>query len=398
MDTPFPARSPRAGVSPRLWLSAACGLALAACASPGQPTPRSPVVPQAVADLAASRSGNAVVLTFTLPQETAEGRALHKPLAIEIDRDFEPLPASAGTSAPPAKVPAPLILILPEMTGRYSEQDHIRYTDDLQPADFANHPDTEIVYRVRTRVPGRKASTYSNAAALRAYPAPQPITDLKAEATQTSVLLSWTPPPATSAGLALPLSGYRIYRAAVEEAAPAGLTRPPAAGSSAAPPQAFLKVGDSESPSFRDAQVDFDATYIYSVRALARYSDETLESADSNLLTVSPRDLYVPAAPQGLEAVAVPRQGAVPAHLDLTWAVSSEAGIAGYNAYRSEQAGVPGTRVNTQLLLTPAFRDMNVVPGRRYFYTVTAVGRSGKESAPSAVVSGGVPADVQSGP
>ena len=36
--------------------------------------------------------------------------------------------------------------------------------------------------------------------------------------------------------------------------------------------------------------------------------------------------------------------------------------------------------LNTDLLLTPAFRDMNVQPGHRYFYTVTAVDRAGNES------------------
>jgi hypothetical protein len=47
-------------------------------------------------------------------------------------------------------------------------------------------------------------------------------------------------------------------------------------------------------------------------------------------------------------------------------------------------------------LLTPAFRDLNAVPGRRYFYRVTAVDRSGDESPPSEAASGGVPAEGQS--
>jgi len=47
------------------------------------------------------------------------------------------------------------------------------------------------------------------------------------------------------------------------------------------------------------------------------------------------------------------------------------------------------------LLLTPAFRDMNVQPGRRYFYTVTAVDRSGNESPVSEAVAGSVPAENQ---
>ncbi len=38
---------------------------------------------------------------------------------------------------------------------------------------------------------------------------------------------------------------------------------------------------------------------------------------------------------------------------------------------------------------------MNAVPSRRYLYTVTAVDRSGNESAASAAVSGTVPAESQ---
>lgn len=88
---------------------------------------------------------------------------------------------------------------------------------------------------------------------------------------------------------------------------------------------------------------------------------------------------------------AVPAESETPAHLELSWAINSETDIAGYNVYRSEQEGTPGTRLNTEVLLTPAFRDMNAVPGRLYFYSVTAVDRTGNESAASAAVSGSVP-------
>jgi len=49
-------------------------------------------------------------------------------------------------------------------------------------------------------------------------------------------------------------------------------------------------------------------------------------------------------------------------------------------------------------LLTPAFRDMNALPGGRYFYTVAAVDRSGNESPISAAVPGSFPAESQQVP
>jgi len=68
------------------------------------------------------------------------------------------------------------------------------------------------------------------------------------------------------------------------------------------------------------------------------------------------------------------------------------------HVYRSEQADRSGNRLNTELLRTPAFRDMNVLPGHRYFYSVTAVDHAGNESPISAVVWGGVPAESQATP
>ena len=123
-----------------------------------------------------------------------------------------------------------------------------------------------------------------------------------------------------------------------------------------------------------------------------------MESSDSNLVALTPRDTFPPAAPQELIVVFVPAQGDAAAHLELSWAISPETDIAGYNVYRSEQEGTQGSRVNTDQLLTPAFRDMNTQSGHRYFYTVTAVDRAGNESPASSAASGVVPAPGQANP
>ena len=159
-----------------------------------------------------------------------------------------------------------------------------------------------------------------------------------------------------------------------------------------------MKIGETDAPPFSDTQAIFGATYKYSVRSMVQYPDAAIESGDSNLVTLTPKDTFPPAAPLGLVVVLVPTQGATSAHLELSWAISPETDIAGYNVYRSEEAGVQGTRQNAELLIAPAFRDMNVQPGRRYFYSVTAVDRSGNESPASEVVSGGVPAEGQRTP
>ena len=62
--------------------------------------------------------------------------------------------------------------------------------------------------------------------------------------------------------------------------------------------------------------------------------------------------------------------------IDLIWTPVSDSDLAGYNVYR-HQAGQPPVKLNGDLLRTPAFRDLNVVPGQTYFYSVSAVDERG---------------------
>jgi len=66
----------------------------------------------------------------------------------------------------------------------------------------------------------------------------------------------------------------------------------------------------------------------------------------------------------------------------------SDADLAGYNIYRHE-AGVAALKLNPELVRTPAYRDAQVVAGRTYFYSVTAVDERGNESARSEEASEG---------
>jgi hypothetical protein len=145
------------------------------------------------------------------------------------------------------------------------------------------------------------------------------------------------------------------------------------------------------SASYRDTQFQFGHCYVYSVRSVAQYESESIESADSQLVVVAPRDVFPPAPPQDLVAVVVPATAQTPAHVELSWSIIAEPDVAGYNIYRSEAGGAAKQRLNVNLLLTPVFRDMSAVTGRSYIYTVTAVSRAGHESEPSVAVSAAMP-------
>ena len=335
-------------------------------------------------------SGNNVILTFTLPKETAEHRPLEQTPAVEIYRDFE-RPPNADARAEAPKNPTLLVTIPAAMLDRYTEKNRVRYADSLEPADFTGHRDSIVVYLVRTRASAKRASENSNAAALRVYPAPDPIDDAKAEVTRAGVTLIWTPPQKDPTGAVPSVTTYYVYRSELESGVVATSHATDSAQAGAPPANAatsrgdlrlkspLTRIGEAATTTFADAHVEFGKTYAYSVRSVITSGADTIESADSNLAVVTVRDTFPPAAPERVVVVPVPVQGETPAHLEISWAPGPVEDIAGYNVYRSE------------LLLTPAFRDINVVSGRRYFYTIVAVDRSGNESAPSETVAGDVP-------
>jgi hypothetical protein len=354
----------------------ALALVSSGCAAPSEPVERKPAVAQKITDLGAVQTGKDVVLNFTLPTETVDRRPLTQPLSVEIYRSI---------GAPGMNSPAHLALLVTIPSGEvasYTTEGRFRYLDSLKSGDFAGLDDlADASYSIRTRASVKQDSDPSNVASLRIHPPFEPIADLKAEVTPSAIVLTWTPPARTLSGSTPPVTGYQIYRG--ETAAPG----------QAAPAQPLARIGESSSPTFEDRQFEFGKTYRYSVRSLVGSGSEAMESDDSNLVTLTPRDTFPPAAPTGLVVALVPGQAGTPAQLELSWAISPETEVAGYNVYRSGQVGVRGERLNPELLLTPAFSDMNVEPGHRYFYTATAVDRFGNESAASQVVAASVPAE-----
>ena len=362
------------------------------CAAPGEPLERKPPTPTPVTDLATTQSGNDVLLTFTLPRDSVEKREILKPISVNVYRKFESVsPANSPAAAAPAN-PTLLLTIPPAMVDRYMVQGRVRFVDSLHTEDFADRG-REAAYLVRTFVSPKKLSASSNAAVLMVYPPANTIADLKAAFSRSGVTLSWTPPDKTLIGTAPSVAFYRIYRAELESA-PNGGANPAATGNMEAsnPKVPFARIAEAASPPYTDTQTELGKTYMYSVRSVAQYPGAQLESVDSNFATITPKDVFPPPAPQDLVAAFVPAAGGTAAYLDLSWSISAATDIAGYNVYRSESPSRPGARVNSELLLTPAFRDMNALPGSIYFYTVTAVDRSGNESPASPPASGSIPA------
>ncbi len=391
-----------------VFCSALFSVLLIGCGAPGEPSERKAPTPVAVADLSATQQGDTVVVTFTLPKESVEHKALKQLPAVEIYRSLQPASAVPAVIPPGAAPPGELLVTIPsEMLDHLANRGRIRYEDVLTAADFSQNPAGSLAtYLVRTRTSPKKVSANSNSASLVVQPAADAISDLKAEVTREAIVLSWAPPQKTLIGPAPPIVTYAIYRAESDiapaastsptgsAATPAAPTNSPVVSAQPQPPQ-FVHIGDVSAPPYRDTQIQFGKTYAYSVRSVVQYDQIRVDSADSNPASVTRLDSFLPTRPEGLVVALIPAQDQSPAYLDLSWAISSDNDIAGYNIYRteegSESARAPRTKLNPALLLTPAFRDMNVSPGRHYLYTVTAVNRAGNESPESAAVAGSVP-------
>ncbi len=360
-------------------ISALTCLFAASCGAPGEPVPPTPPVPLAVTDLSAHQAGDGVQLIFTLPGKTITGDRLAEPPAVEIVRGAPKPDGSPDTKSFRVDYTIPGSLV-----GNYVSEGHVKFIDPVAPAETRAHPGSSLIYVVRTRASKQRASSNSNAISVRMFPVPEPIPHVDVRITEPAIELSWTAPTHTSAGNPLSaFSGYHVYRGELDpsssEAAVSDLSK-------AKWKSPLTLLAPSAENTYRDTVFDFGKIYLYIVRSVVLVEGSPLESADSAPAIVAPRDIFPPVPPQDLVAAVL--SGATPGSVlvDLSWSINLESDLAGYRVYRSDRQDARGVLITPDLLLAPAYRDTSVEPGRRYWYSVTAVDRAGNESDASAAV------------
>lgn len=193
--------------------------------------------------------------------------------------------------------------------------------------------------------------------------------NLKGLVTQDEIKLYWDEPKSNIANSAPKnILGYNIYRSQSENEAAKLINKSPVS-----------------SNEFNDAFFDFGKTYFYFVRAVSLGNkSEPIESAESNIITISPIDNFVPSAP---EAITI---AAAPGTISIFFAVNPEKDIAGYQIFRSTDENQPKNdwkQVTTDLLQVNSFQDNNIQSGTKYFYYLKAVDKAGNISEPSITVS-----------
>jgi predicted phage tail protein len=139
---------------------------------------------------------------------------------------------------------------------------------------------------------------------------------------------------------------------------------------------------------YADKSFQFGKDYRYIVRAVSLGTGGAqVESLNSNAVSVSPKDVFPPAAPER-PSIAAPEPSS--ARLAIFFAANRESDIAGYNIYRSTDPDLPKqnwTKLNPTLLTRTTYQDDKVESGKTYYYYVTAVDKAGNVSPPSEVAS-----------
>lgn len=358
----------------RLSILALClllGMTIAGCGTPGAPQLPSLQLARPPDDLSASRKGNKVQLEWTLPRKNTD-RTLVKNIPQSLLCRHEGTALMSGcTMVAAVQNPKPAEKHKHEQPPAV----HMKYMDTLPAQLGEQHPAGFVRYAVEILNSRERSAGLSNQVLIPVAPTLAPPDQLAAKIEADGVLLSWmgASVPAPPVGLTY------LYR----------VTRSPAGAN------AYIALADIEPKPdgfYLDKTFEWETKYDYRITSVTMVHSQginmAVEGDDSKAGEVFTRDIYPPAEPTGLQAV-FSSIGQKP-FVDLSWAPNMESDLAGYNVFRRLAGGDP-VKLNQQLVPVPSFRDDKVVPGKTYYYTVSAVDARGNEGPHSRETAEGVP-------
>jgi hypothetical protein len=359
----------------------AAAMVLAGCGTPAAPQPPSLNLPFPVTDLAASRAGNQVTLHWTMPKKNTDKLLLKGNVPAFVCRSTG---SAAGGNCVVAGSELPFA---PGAEGSFTE---------TLPAELAAGAPRALSYFVELKNGNGRSVGLSNAAVVLAGEAPTPVTNLSAEVRKTGVVLRWSP----LGNAAQESSVIRLHRKL--------LTPPPAKPAQQGlltpqpePVEQSLLVNTCSPEAWKggcyalDNSIRFGQVYEYSAQRVARITVEgkTLELAGalSAPVRVEAQDIFPPAVPTGLAAVATIGGNGAGNAIDLSWQPVTDTDLAGYVVYRREGDGGWQRISPAGPMVAPAFHDSQVQPGHSYRYAVSSVDQGGHESARSLETEESVP-------
>jgi hypothetical protein len=355
------------------WSTAAVALAaaLSGCGMPGAPLPPSLNLAQPVTNLVATRTGSQVSLSWTMPKKNTDKLLLKGNVEVRVCRSE----GAAGSCTQAGN-----LQLEPGAEGAFSE---------TLPQPLTLGAPRVLRFFVELKNRNGRSAGMSNAAIVLAGEAPGPVTGLVAEVRKAGVVLRWSPPEPSATPTAIRLHRKLLTpqheQKSSRQNGPLGALLAPAPE----PPEQNLLVEVAGKTPDRalDKDVRLGEAYEYRVQRVARISvdSQTLE-LDGVLtapLSVEVRDVFPPAVPAGLAAVAIAAENGGSAAIDLSWQPDTESDLAGYIVYRREGTADWQRISPAEPVVGPAFHDARVLAGHTYTYTVTAIDQSGHESSRS---------------
>jgi hypothetical protein len=392
-------------------------LLLVGCAQTGPPLPPSLELPKPASNLHATRKGDHVTLTWSEPTLTTDRQSVRYIGPTQVCRSVDPEITACGT--PVATLPPPAISpklksskASPKTAPKKTEAQKAAappptpefYLDTLPANLQQENANAEVTYAVEILNPNARGAGLSNRVHVPAVPTLPPPTDFAAQLTGEGVVLTWTSMGEPHAFPSIE-HRYRIYRRAVgsgDGSSGNDSSASKGAGAKSANKDAIageVALGAPGPAHYTDSGFDWEKTYLYRLTAVTivkqAESEEHIEGDDTGSVQIFTHDIFPPAVPEGLQA-AYSGEGQKP-FVDLIWAPVTNADLAGYNVFRSgngasqEQERETLTKVNSDPVKTPAYRDFAVSSGKTYTYAVSAVDVRGNESQRSTETSESVP-------
>ncbi len=338
---------------PRVALLAAL-LCLWGCGKKGAILPPLVRVPNPPEILSLLQRGAHIILEWANPSTYADGRPLPGVARVEVWR------ADAGPEGAAFESRASILAVV-----RRSEFPRFRIDEGMPPGtmrlSLALGSDLSagraLVFGLRAVDTEQRKSPFSALRGVRPKPLPLPPLGLKADIGPDAVTLYWEPSRENIDGSpAVEPAGFRVFRAE---------------GDGPLRPLTVSLVGET---TYHDREFTFGRTYRYVVRAVVAAEEPPVESDDSPVLEVTPRDIFPPAPPAGLTTL--PGED----FISLVWDPGIEKDLAGYRVWRREEGSGDFRLLNTDLLSETSFIDRAVEKGKRYEYAISAEDRAGNRS------------------
>lgn len=351
-------------------------LAVAGCGKRRPPLPPIERVPQRTEALSGAQRGNQVILSWPAPQRNAKDESVQSIRRIDVYRLADNPRGPLGLTEEDFASRSTLIGSVTYDQIK-TATDTLTYSDTLE---LAGEP-TRLRYAVRYVNASGQRAAFSNFLVIEpaARVAQSPvIISTGNEVSEEAITIAWQAPPANIDGSTpVNLLGYNVYR--IDESDNASQEQG----------QTPLNTSLVATTRFADKNFRFGDTYRYVVRSVSLGTEGAqVESLNSNILTVSPRDVFRPSAPTSITVAAAPGR------LSIFFPANPEMDVAGYNIYRSSDPDLPQdkwSKLNSELLTRTTFQDEKVEAGKKYYYYLVAVDQVGNVSPPSEVVSETVP-------